>query len=166
MAPIEKMNGIATHRKPRHPRSRRTPPFHLAPQGKCKDGNEGEAQGGGPFFSEKKRAHQCQHCPGESNPCTKGTCPTHSPALPRAETGDPPSSEEGVRVSSLVGAERGISVPATEGPNAPPHQRVTRRSQAPEFAKRTQKGRTNRDRGGMPAGQATHAVPKMAWRRL
>ena len=98
-------------------------------------------------------------------PLHKRPCPTLIQHSPGRKPVTPPSSEEGVRVSPLVGAELGISVPAKEGPNAPPPQRVTRRSQAPKFASKL-KEVGHRGRGGLPAGQATHAVPKTAWRRL
>ena len=74
-------------------------------------------------------------------PLHKQPCPTLIQHSPGRKPVTPPSSEEGVRVSPLVGAELGISVPAKEGPNAPPptgNPAIT----GPQVCKQTQRGRT------------------------
>ena len=142
MAPIEKMNGIATHRNPRHPRSRRTPPFHLAPQGKCKGGNRrmwhrAEA----PFFQRKKETTSASTAHGHRT-TAQTAMPDPHPALHRTETGDPPL-KRGRRPGFPPGRCRTWDFSSGEGgAQRPPPPTGNPAITVPQVCKQTQRGRT------------------------
>ena len=127
---------------------------------------EDVAQGGGPFFQRKKETTSASTAQGNRTPA-QIAMPDPHPALPRTETGDPPL-KRGRRPGFPPGRCRTWDFSSGEGgaQRPPPPQRVTRRSQAPKFASKLKEVGHNRGRGGLPAGRATHAVPKTAWRRL